>query len=136
MLRALVLALLLANAAWWAWSQGWLPPSALPFPTEAGQREPQRVAAQQRPELVRILPTAEARRLAAAACLQTGPFDDTRWPAAAAVVARVGLPTAAWQRVPVEGGSLLRVPEADAAQQVLLQALQEPDLGEAFKPCP
>ena len=51
MLRALVLVLLLANAAWWAWSQGWLPPSALPFPTEAGQREPQRVAAQQRPEL-------------------------------------------------------------------------------------
>ena len=70
MLRALVVLLLLANALWWAWSQGWLPASALPFPTEAGQREPQRVAAQQRPDSVRILPSAEARRLAAAACLQ------------------------------------------------------------------
>lgn len=136
MLRTLVALLLLANALWWAWSQGWLPATALPFPTEAGQREPQRLAAQQRPESVRILPSAEARRLAAAACLQAGPYSDERWPAAAAVVARAGLPTAAWQRVPVESGSLLRVPEADPAQQVLLQTLQEPDLGEPFKPCP
>jgi hypothetical protein len=136
MLRALVLALLLANAGWWAWSHGWLPAGAVPLPRDDGQREPQRLAAQVRPESVQVLASAEARRLAAAACLQAGPFDDTKWPAAAAALARVGLPTVAWQRVPADGGSVLRVPEADAAQQAALKALVDPELGEGFRPCP
>jgi hypothetical protein len=136
MLRALLLALVLANAVWWAWTQGWLPASTLPLPRDDAQREPQRLAAQQRPDNVQLLPSAEARRLAAAACLQAGPYADDSWPAAAAVVARAGLPGTAWQRVPADGGSLLRVPEADAAQQAALRALLDADLGDGFKPCP
>jgi hypothetical protein len=136
MLRALVLALLLANAGWWAWSQGWLPAGALPLPRDDVQREPQRLAAQVRPDSVQVLPSAEARRLAAATCLQAGPFDDARWPAAATAMARAGLPAAAWQRVPADEGAWLRVPEADAAQQAALKALAETDLGDGFRPCP
>ena len=42
MLRALLVLLLLANAAWWAWTHGWLPAGALPLPLDTpGQREPQ-----------------------------------------------------------------------------------------------
>jgi len=53
MLRTLVLALLLANAGTWAYTQGWLAPW---LPTVAGNtREPDRVAAQVRPEAVRLL---------------------------------------------------------------------------------
>ena len=137
MLRALVVALLLANAIWWAWAQGHLPAGALPFVREDAQREPQRLAAQVRPDSVALLPGAEARRLAAAACLQAGPYADDRWPAAEAAAQRLGLPASAWQRVPADsGGAWLRVPEADGAQQALLRTLAEPDLGEGFKPCP
>lgn len=137
MLRALVAILLLANAVWWAWANGHLPAGALPLPRDDVQREAQRVAAQVRPDSVVLLPSAEARRLAAAACLQTGPVSDERWAVAEAAVARIGLPASAWQRVPAEGGGAwLRVPEADGSQQVSLRAVQDTDLPEGFKPCP
>lgn len=137
MLRALLVLLLLANAGWWTWTQGWLPAGALPWPLDSqGQREPQRLAAQVRPESIQVLPSAEALRLQAAACLQAGPYGDAAWAAAAAVVARTGLAGDAWQRVPADEGSILRVPEADAGQQALLRNLQDADLGEGFKPCP
>ena len=137
MLRALLVLLLLANAAWWGWTHGWLPAGTLPLPLDTpAQREPQRLAAQVRPESIQILPSAEARRLQAAACLQAGPYDDAAWATAAAAMARTGLPGDAWQRVTVDDGSILRVPEADTAQQELLRNLQDPGLGEGFKPCP
>lgn len=53
MLRTLVLALLLANAGTWAYTQGWLAPW-LPAAV-GGAREPDRVTAQVRPEAVRLL---------------------------------------------------------------------------------
>lgn len=137
MLRALVALLLLANVVWWAWANGHLPAGTLPWPRDDVQREPQRMTAQVRPDSVVLLPSAEARRLAAAACLQTGPVSDERWSAAEAAASRAGLPAGAWQRVPAEsGGAWLRVPEADGPQQVSLRALQDPDLPEGFKPCP
>ena len=80
MLRLLVLLLLLANAAYFAWSQDMLAGIGL---APAQQREPQRVAQQIRPEAVRIIPGEEARRIEVAAsalrapeCLQAGPFTD------------------------------------------------------------
>ncbi len=80
MLRLLVLLLLLANAAYFAWSHGFLAGwGAAP----AQQSEPQRLEQQIKPEAVRLLPPEEARReLSAAAgsrpgeCLQAGPFTD------------------------------------------------------------
>lgn len=53
MLRPLVLFLLLANLAWFAWAQGLLAPLGFgPTP----QREPQRLERQLRPELLRVEP--------------------------------------------------------------------------------
>lgn len=55
MLRALVLALLAANLAWFAWAQGWLE-GWLPAPGDADQREPHRLQAQVRPQVVTVTP--------------------------------------------------------------------------------
>lgn len=133
MLRLLVVLLLAANALWWAWSHGLLPASMLPLPLEDGQREPQRLQAQLKPESVQVLPSAEARRLAAAACLQAGPYDTAAAAAAEAVLLAAGLPASAWQRLPVEGGTLLRLPEADPAQQTSLRGTPGHEM---YKPCP
>ena len=53
-MRALLLALVVANLIFLAWAQGWLAPG-LPGP-RAGLGEPQRLANQVRPEWVRVVP--------------------------------------------------------------------------------
>ncbi|MDE2298159.1 MAG: hypothetical protein KGK18_08320, partial [Burkholderiales bacterium] len=58
MLRALVLTLLLANVAFYAWTQGWL--DAVVGVRATGDREPDRLAQQVRPEIVRIVPASAA----------------------------------------------------------------------------
>lgn len=80
MLRLLVLLLLLANAAYYAWSQNLLAPMGL---APEQQSEPQRLAQQIRPEAIRILPGDEARQIEVAAakvpeCLQAGLFTDAQ----------------------------------------------------------
>lgn len=80
MLRLLVLVLLLANAAFFAWSQGLLLAWNL-GPSQ--QAEPQRLRQQVRPEAVRLLPPEELKLAEAAAaqaprppeCLQTAALD-------------------------------------------------------------
>lgn len=79
MLRLIVLLLLLANAAFFAWSQGLL--ASIGF-VPAQQSEPQRVAQQIRPEAVRVVPGDEARRIEIAAapkpeCLQAGLYTES-----------------------------------------------------------
>jgi hypothetical protein len=84
MLRLLVLALLLANGLYFAWSQGlfqaygWAP---------ASQREPQRLSQQVHPEKLRLLAPDDLRRLDTQAtaqpvrpaeCLQAGLFTDAQ----------------------------------------------------------
>jgi len=54
MLRLLVLALLLANALFFAWSRGWFDPVL--GSSAQGEREPQRLSNQVRPELVQLWP--------------------------------------------------------------------------------
>lgn len=80
MLRLIVLFLLLANGAYYAWSQGLLSAWGYAPPT---QSEPQRMLQQIRPETLRIMNATEARpvEVAAAAprpaeCLLAGPFED------------------------------------------------------------
>ncbi len=79
MLRLTALALLFANAAWFAWSQGMLLPWGL---GPAQQAEPHRVWQQIRPEAVRVLSPEEAQRLAetppprAPDCLASPPLED------------------------------------------------------------
>lgn len=108
MLRAAVAALLVANLVFFAWSRGWLAP-ALPAPQQA-QHEPQRLAAQFRPEVVTVLPptaasaAVTAARDAAAVCLEAGPFssapDSAEAAAAEAALAQAQLPAGSWLRLP------------------------------------
>ena len=64
MLRLAVIVLLLANAGYYAWSQGWLHSWGL-APVE--QSEPQRLAQQIRPETLRILQARETPPVAPSA---------------------------------------------------------------------
>jgi hypothetical protein len=81
MLRLSVLALLLANAVYFAWSQGLLASWGI---APMQQSEPQRLEQQIRPQAVRILGADEARRLESAVaakapeCLQVGPFEESQ----------------------------------------------------------
>jgi hypothetical protein len=84
MLRLAVLLLLLANAAYAAWSQGFLAAWGIASPQ---QSEPQRLEQQIKPQVLRILGPDEVRRLETAAlgsaskapeCLQAGPILDSQ----------------------------------------------------------
>jgi hypothetical protein len=147
MLRALVVLLLLANLGYWAWSRGALPAGWLPPPPDGGaQREPQRRAAQLRPESIELLkpgapPPAAAPAppvAPALACLQAGPFGDAAWGAAWAAADRAGLLTDGWMRVTTAdpaAGAWLRLPAARPPLVERLRALQDPAFGGGFRPC-
>jgi hypothetical protein len=100
MLRLIVLALLLANAGYFAWSQGLLAPVGL-VPQQ--QTEPQRMAQQIKPEAIRILASDEARRIETAAakppeCLQAGLLTDSEAAALKQVVD--AWPSGSWTMEP------------------------------------
>ena len=80
MLRALVLGLLLANAAYFAWTQGWLMALGL---APVQQAEPQRLTQQIKPEAMRLLATANPANPAAPAAV-VAPVAAASGPAAAA----------------------------------------------------
>jgi hypothetical protein len=101
MLRLVVLILALANAAYFAWSQGLLASWGI-APTQ--QSEPQRLEQQIKPQALRVLPSDEARRVELAAavkaaeCRQAGPLEDTQLPALKQVLDT--WPTSAWSLEP------------------------------------
>jgi hypothetical protein len=108
-LRLLVLLLVLANAAYWAWSQGLLADYGL---APAVQTEPQRLATQIRPEAIRLLSADEARKIESAPtraasapeageapvpeCLQAGLFDEAQ-AATLRSALETSLPPGSWQ---------------------------------------
>lgn len=94
MLRAIVIALVLANAAFFAWTQGWL--DDVVGVRAIGDREPERLARQVRPQTIRIVPPTGPGEAAAAApaCLEAGPFAATEIAAAEAAL-RSALPNVA-----------------------------------------
>jgi hypothetical protein len=82
LLRLIVLLLLLANGAYFAWAQGLL--AAWGY-APVQQSEPQRLTQQIRPEALKILPADEAKRVEVTAaapkpaeCLQAGPFEEAQ----------------------------------------------------------
>jgi hypothetical protein len=102
MLRLAVLLLLLSNAAYYVWSQGWLAGAGL---EPARQTEPQRLRQQIKPEAVRIVPAGEARPIDSAGtaakapeCLQAGLFDDGQ--AASVREALQAWPAGSWSLEP------------------------------------
>lgn len=140
MLRLTVLLLLLANAAFFGWSQGLLAPWGL---APAQQSEPQRLRQQIRPQALRILGGDEARRAAAAApsaakaqeCLQAGAFDQAQ----AAALRRVleSWPAGSWVLEPdVEPRQwTVRFPAVDDSLRQRLQDLQAVLGARTLRPC-
>ena len=92
MLRAIVIALVLANAAFFAWTQGWL--DNVVGVRSIGDREPERVLRQIRPETIRIVPDPTVAAATPRACLEAGPFAAAEIAAAEAGL-RAALPNAA-----------------------------------------
>jgi hypothetical protein len=127
MLRVLVLLLLVGNLAFWAWSKGWLAPVAPP--PRQGEREPERLNNQVRPEAVLVLSptaataaTAAANAAATAAPAASEPASPAPLPAAAPAVAPAVTPAA----VAAAGGQCLEAgpfapTEATAATAALAQ---------------
>lgn len=105
MLRALIFALLAANLAFFAWTQGWL--DSVVGVRAIGDREPERLLRAVRPELIRILPADAASGVVGAAgeaaanaltCFEAGPFADAEI-AAAQAAAQTALPAGSWVTV-------------------------------------
>lgn len=139
-MRTLAALLLLANLLFLALAQGWLLPLA--GLSTHQEREPQRLAAQVHPEIVRIVAAGAAASVPEGTqCLQAGPFGAEQADATLAMLADK-LPAGGVQRVPVrrsdEAGAAaaqfwLRAEAADAASSSKLQALTLP--GGGFGPC-
>ncbi|MFC5496673.1 SPOR domain-containing protein [Caenimonas terrae] len=98
MLRLIVLLLLLANGAYFAWARGLLADWGV---APAQQSEPQRLAQQIRPEALKILPADEAKKVEVAAaapkpaeCLLAGPFEEAQ--AAPLRASLASWPTGSW----------------------------------------
>lgn len=104
MLRLLVIALLLANIAFYAWTQGHL--DNLTGVRAQGDREPERLTRQVKPESIRVLP-ASAVPIAATAteapplCLEAGPYTAEQIGAAESVLQTV-LPAGSWTNLKTE----------------------------------
>lgn len=112
MLRRLALLLLLLNLAFFSWTQGWL--DGLGGPRPGGDREPERLARQVRPESITILSPAAVRAAAAASaaapvgtavtCLEAGPFATGASVSAIAALqqAQPPLPAGSWSDVKID----------------------------------
>ena len=99
MSRALIAALLLANLVFFGWTQGWL--DAYTTVRSTGDREPDRLRRQVRPESIRVLPASAAVAAVAPdafACWEAGPFNDAEL-ASAQAAAQSALPADSWVTV-------------------------------------
>lgn len=104
MLRSLVLVLLLVNAAFYAWTHGWL--NSLTGVQPDAQHEPQRLAQQVHPDkLILVASGASVPSVAAVTpppvneptvCLEAGPFDSAEGAQASEAVRAAQLPSGAW----------------------------------------
>jgi hypothetical protein len=148
MLRLTVLLLLLANAAYFAWSQSLLAPWGI---APAQQSEPQRVEHQIKPQAVRILDSEEAGRLEVAAaglgsrmqeCLQAGLFEERELPGLKLILER--WPAGSWMLEPaVEPalaarelrGQLLKLPAVDDNLRPRLEELRTALNGKTLRAC-
>ena len=73
LLRWLVLILLLVNALFFGWTQGWL--DDIVGLKARGDREPERMARQVHPEMITLLKPQDLQALQAKTCVEFGPVD-------------------------------------------------------------
>jgi hypothetical protein len=105
MLRFIVVLLILANAAYFAWAQGYLAPVGL---APVAQTEPARMQAQIKPEALRLLSNTETGRMETSfnapvkptECLQSTLLTDSA--ASTVRVALQALPVGSWALEPTE----------------------------------
>lgn len=98
MLRALAALLVLANVAFWAWSQGWL--DGVVGVKARGDREPERLALQLHPEIVVVLPAMPAAS-AIPTCVESGPYTPAEVTTAETAL-RSAMPGIAWTNARTE----------------------------------
>lgn len=104
MLRLFVLTLVLANLGFYAWRQGML--DGVVGMRAQGDREPDRLQRQVRPDTIRVLPPVAATVAAAVAdtppaCLEAGPYTPAQIAAAESVLQTV-LPAGSWSSLKTE----------------------------------
>ena len=107
MLRALIVLLVAANVAFFGWTQGWL--DGVVGWRSTGDREPERLQRQVRPEAIRLLAPDPAASTASAVvgastpstCYEAGPFADSEV-AAAQAAAQIALPSGSWATLRTE----------------------------------
>lgn len=140
MLRLIVLILLLANGAYFAWSQGLL--ASIGFAPKQ-HSEPQRMQAQIKPEAIRLLSPTEAKRVEALAaapapkapeCLQTPLLTDSQANAAQAVLA--AWPSGSWSLNPSSEPSrwIVYMGKYPNAEAVAKKKSELRELGLPFEP--
>lgn len=142
MLRALLAALVVANLVFFAYSRGAL--DGLLGLRALGDREPERLARQFRPQSIRLLPTSPAASAAGETptCFETPPFAAGEAAAVETVLAG-NLLLGAWLDVRAdrlvgtrtETTHVYRVANADAALATKLQSLKLDASGRGFSAC-
>jgi hypothetical protein len=133
MLRLLAVLLIVANLLVLAWSRGWLDG---PLGVRAqGDREPQRLARQIRPDAIVLHPaTAAASAAPVLVCLEAGPLAAAEVPAAREVLAPLVPAARVSEVVDASGAVLLRIDRADEALAAQLLALRT-DALRGFRRC-
>ena len=139
MLRLLLAALVAANLLFFGYTSGWF--DGVLGLHSLGDREPERLARQVRPESVRIL-SAGASASATAGCYEAGPFagdDATAAESALKATLAVGSWTDEAGQSPATTGPatshVYRVASADAALAARLAGLRLGPPGRGFTPC-
>lgn len=129
MLRALLAFLLLLNALFFGWTRGWL--DGVVGIKATGDREPQRLAAQQVPERIQLLSVQAAKALQQRACVELGPLDgDAALLAAQNALVGAGVPASEWQALSTEQAGVWAVATTRFANKEL-QARKEEVLKKA-----
>jgi hypothetical protein len=141
-LRVLLAALVVANLLFFAYTRGAL--DGVFGLRAAGDREPERLANQVRPETIRLLPMTAAASAPAdvRACLETPPFGAADASAVELVLAS-NLPAGSWTDTrgertigsKTEVTHSYRVANADAALAERLATLKLDLVGRGFSPC-
>ena len=142
-LRAVLLVLVAANLLFFAFSHGWL--DGVFGLRSLGDREPERLGSQVRPESITLWPAPPASVVSTepTACYEAGPFVTVDAINVEATL-RAALPPGSW--VPIRSDNMVgsavvttlmyRVATADPALVARLTSLRLDPNGRGFSPCP